>query len=87
MSDQQQNPDAAQTAAPQTGQTPPASSTSSAQPSAASSPAAETTTPAKRFAVYDKTYLRFVGKVHDTKKAATSEAKDRKLDKYEIREV
>lgn len=40
-----------------------------------------------RYAVYDKTYLRFVGEVHKTKAAATKEAKDRKVRDFEIREV
>jgi hypothetical protein len=57
---------------------------------------ARTTTPAaapaespKRFAVYDTTYLRFVGGTHADRKAATAVAKDRKLasGSYEIREV
>lgn len=38
-------------------------------------------------AVYDKKFLRYVGGVHDTKAKADAEAKRRKLDKYEIREV
>lgn len=41
----------------------------------------------KRYAVYDKTYQRFVGGVHDTKKAAQDEAKTRKVKSSEIREV
>lgn len=41
----------------------------------------------KRFAVYDKTYLRYVGDVHDTKAKAEKDAKARKIAKYEIREV
>lgn len=41
----------------------------------------------KRFAAYDTTLLRFVGKVCDTRTAARKEATDRKIDNYEIREV
>lgn len=43
----------------------------------------------KRYAAYDKTYLRFVGGVHDTKAKATKAAKDTgiKLGDLEVREV
>lgn len=41
----------------------------------------------KRYAAYDRTYLRFVGEVHDNKTAATKEARDRKVKDFEIREV
>lgn len=41
----------------------------------------------KRYAAYDKTLLRFVGKVCDTKAKAEKEAKDRKVQDFEIREV
>lgn len=41
----------------------------------------------KRFAVYDRTFLRFVGEVHDSRTAATKEARDRKVKDFEIREV
>lgn len=40
-----------------------------------------------RYAVYDNTYLRFVGGTHENRKAATAAAKAAGLDDYEIREV
>lgn len=58
----------------------------SENPPATSVPAETPSAPA-RYAVYDKEYLRFVGPVHDSKAKATKEAKDRKLSKFEIREV
>ncbi len=39
------------------------------------------------YAVYDKTYQRFVGDVVDSRKAATTLAKDRGVKRFEVREV
>lgn len=53
----------------------------------------ESTSPAaasegKRYAAYDKTFKRFVGGgTHDTRKAASQAAKDRKVESFEVREV
>lgn len=42
---------------------------------------------AKKYAAYDKTYLRFVDGVFDTRKAASDAAKAAKVKRFEIREV
>lgn len=52
-------------------------------PPEATSPAAEDV----RYAAYDKTYLRFVDGVFDTKAKATAAARKAKVKSYEIREV
>jgi hypothetical protein len=41
----------------------------------------------KRYAAYDKTYLRFVGDVVDSRKDAAAQAKEHGVKDYEIREV
>ena len=48
---------------------------------------ADESTTDKRFAVYDKTFLRFVGGTHATRKDAEQAAKDRKVKRFEVREV
>lgn len=41
----------------------------------------------ERFSAYDKTFLKFVGGVHDSKSKATKAAKDAGVDDFEIRTV
>jgi hypothetical protein len=52
-------------------------------------PATTTEAPGKdvKYAVYDETYLRYRGDVHDTKAKATKAAKDAKVKDYRIDEV
>lgn len=54
-----------------------------------SEPSASAEVPAKKtkYAVYDETYLRYLGEVHDTKAKATKAAKDAKVKNYRIDEV
>lgn len=58
-----------------------------ARADAAQASASEATGKPVKYAVYDLTYLRFVGDAQDTKAKASKLAKDRKVDKHEIREV
>lgn len=60
--------------------------TPSPEPTPAPVKATKEDTP-KRFAAYDKDYLRFVGGTHDTKTKARDAAKERGAKNVEIREV